>query len=63
MAPSGVDSLAARLRIPPQEVKRRMKVAARIRPRRHTDRADIAARVAAWPPALDAGTMARTICG
>jgi Domain of unknown function (DUF222) len=34
MAPVLVNSLAARLRIPPREVKRRMKVAARIRPRR-----------------------------
>ena len=29
-----IDSLWARLRIPPKEIKRRMKVAARIRPRR-----------------------------
>ena len=34
MAPVLVNSLAARLRIPPREVKRRMKVAGRIRPRR-----------------------------
>ncbi len=32
--PALVNSLAARLRIPPNEVKRRMKVAARLRPRR-----------------------------
>jgi hypothetical protein len=34
MAAVVVNSLAARLRIPPREVKRRMKVAARVRPRR-----------------------------
>jgi len=34
MAPVLVNSLAARLRIPPREVKRRMRTAARIRPRR-----------------------------
>src|ERR1700754_1099568 len=34
MVPALVNSLAATLRIPPREVKRRMKVAARIRPRR-----------------------------
>jgi hypothetical protein len=34
MAPVLVNSLAARLRIPPREVKRRMKLAGRIRPRR-----------------------------
>ena len=33
-APALVNNLAARLRIPPAEVKRRMKIAARIRPRR-----------------------------
>ena len=34
MAPVLLNSLAARLRIPPREVKRRMKMAGRIRPRR-----------------------------
>jgi hypothetical protein len=34
MAPAVVNSLAARLRIPPAEVKRRMKFAARLQPRR-----------------------------
>lgn len=34
MVPTVVNSLAARLRIPPREVKRRMKVAARLSPRR-----------------------------
>ena len=34
MVPAVVNSLAGRLRIAPREVKRRMKVAARIRPRR-----------------------------
>jgi hypothetical protein len=34
MAPVLVNSVAARLRIPPREVKRRMKMAGRIRPRR-----------------------------
>src|SRR5262245_32647801 len=34
MVPAVVNSVAARLRIPPTEVKRRMKVAARLRPRR-----------------------------
>src|ERR1044072_208453 len=34
MAPVLVNSMAARLRIPPREVKRRMKGAGRIRPRR-----------------------------
>jgi hypothetical protein len=34
MVPALVNSLAARLRIPPREVKRRMKTARRLRPRR-----------------------------
>jgi hypothetical protein len=34
MAPALVNNLAARLRIPPREVKRRMETAARLRPRR-----------------------------
>jgi hypothetical protein len=34
MAPVLADKLWARLRIPPREIKRRMKMAARIRPRR-----------------------------
>jgi Domain of unknown function (DUF222) len=34
MVPALVNSLAAKLRIPPREVKRRMRVAGRIRPRR-----------------------------
>ncbi|MDT5281731.1 MAG: hypothetical protein QOJ20_2926, partial [Mycobacterium sp.] len=34
MAPVLVNSLAARLRVPPKEIKRRMKLAGRIRPRR-----------------------------
>ena len=34
MVPAMANSLAVRLRIPPREVKRRMKVAGRIRPRR-----------------------------
>lgn len=34
MAPTAVDQLWARLRVPPNEIKRRMKVAARLHPRR-----------------------------
>ncbi len=34
MVPVLADKLCARLRVPPREIKRRMKVAARIRPRR-----------------------------
>ena len=59
-----IDSLWARLRIPPKEIKRRMKVAARIRPRRQLVGPPLATAAAtgrrsAWSP----GRSVRIICG
>ena len=47
MAPVLVNSLAARLRVPPKEIKRRMKLAGRIRPRRQLAGTPLAPRAAA----------------
>ncbi len=66
MAPVLVNSLAARLRIPPREVKRRMKVAARIRPRRQLCGPVLRARAGTVAQAVEAGTIGedhlRVIC-
>src|SRR6476660_5591448 len=57
MAPVLVNSLAARLRIPPREVKRRMKVAARIRPRRQLDGTELRPELPVLADALQAGAI------
>ena len=66
MAPVLVNSLAARLRIAPKEIKRRMKVAARIRPRRQLAGPPLAARAAHVAAAVEAGRIGedhlRVIC-
>jgi hypothetical protein len=66
MAPVLVNSLAARLRIPPREVKRRMKVAGRIRPRRQLCGPPLAPKLPHVAAAVEAGTLGedhlRVIC-
>ena len=66
MAPIVVNSLAARLRIPPSEVKRRMRVAARIQPRRQLTGPALAPELRLVAAALEAGTIGedhlRVIC-
>ena len=66
MAPIVVNSLAARLRIAPSEVKRRMKVAARIRPRRQLTGPALAPELPLVAAAVEAGTIGedhlRVIC-
>ena len=57
MAPVLVNSLAARLRMPPREVKRRMKVAARIRPRRQLCGPPLAPELPHVAAAVEAGTI------
>jgi hypothetical protein len=57
MAPVLVNSLAARLRIPPREVKRRMKVAARIRPRRQLSGQPLPPELPEVAQAVGAGTI------
>ena len=57
MAPVLVNSLAARLRIPPREVKRRMKVAARIRPRRQLCGPPLVPELELVAAAVEAGTI------
>jgi hypothetical protein len=57
MAPVLVNSLAARLRIPPREVKRRMKVAARIRPRRQLCGPVLQAELELVAQAVEAGAI------
>lgn len=57
MAPALVNSLAARLRIPPREVKRRMKVAARIRPRRQLCGPPLAPELELVAQAVEAGAI------
>jgi hypothetical protein len=61
MVPAVVNSLAGRLRIAPREVKRRMKVAARIRPR--TERPAAATATAPCGRRVQAGRIGRIICG
>ena len=57
MVPTVVNSLAARLRIPPREVKRRMKTAARIRPRRQLQGAALPPELPAVGDAVAAGAI------
>ncbi len=66
MAPVLVNSLAARLRIAPKEIKRRMKVAARIRPRRQLAGPPLAPELPLVAAAVEAGRIGedhlRVIC-
>jgi hypothetical protein len=66
MAPMVVNSLAARLRIAPSEAKRRMRVAARIQPRRQLTGPELAPELPLVAAALEAGTIGedhlRVIC-
>jgi len=66
MAPVLVNSLAARLRIPPREVKRRMKVAGRLRPRRPLTGPPLPPELPLVAAAVEAGAIGedhlRTIC-
>jgi hypothetical protein len=57
MAPVLVNSVAARLRIPPREIKRRMKTAARIRPRRQLCGPPLAPELDLVAHAVEAGTI------
>jgi hypothetical protein len=57
MVPALVNSVAARLRIPPREVKRRMKVAGRIRPRRQLCGPDLPPELERVAQAVEAGTI------
>src|SRR6478609_1867895 len=65
-APMVVNSLAARLRIAPSEAKRRMRVAARIQPRRQLTGPALAPELPLVAAALEAGTIGedhlRVIC-
>jgi hypothetical protein len=56
-APVLVNSLAARLRIPPKEIKRRMKVAGRIRPRRQLIGPPLAPELERVAQAVEAGAI------
>jgi hypothetical protein len=66
MAPVVINSLAARLRVPPKEVKRRMKVAARLRPRRQLTGPPLPPELSLVATAVEAGAIGedhlRTIC-
>ena len=57
MVPTVVNRLAARLRIPPAEVKRRMKTAARVLPRRALSGPPVAPELAQVAEALEAGVI------
>jgi hypothetical protein len=57
MAPVLVNSLAARLRIPPREVKRRLKLAGRIRPRRQLAGPPLAPELPEVAQAVEAGAI------
>ena len=65
-APALVNSLAARLRIPPKKIKRRMKVAGRIRPRRQLSGPALPPELPLVAEAVEAGTIGedhlRVIC-
>ena len=63
MAPVLVNSLAARLRVPPKEIKRRMKVAARIRPRRQLPAHHWPPSCPMWPQRWRPAGSVRIICG
>jgi hypothetical protein len=64
--PALVDSLWARLRIPPKEIKRRMKLAGRIRPRRQLTGPPLPPELPVVAQAVEAGTIGedhlRAIC-
>jgi hypothetical protein len=66
MAPVVINSLAARVRVPPKEVKRRMRVAARLRPRRQLTGPPLPPELPLVATAVEAGAMGedhlRTIC-
>jgi Domain of unknown function (DUF222) len=66
MAPALVNSLAARLRVPPNEVKRRMKTAARLRPRRQLTGPPLPPALPLVAAAVEAGAIGedhlRVIC-
>jgi len=66
MVPVLADKLCARLRIPPNEIKRRMKVAARIRPRRQLTGPPLAPELELVAAAVGAGAIGedhlRVIC-
>jgi Domain of unknown function (DUF222) len=66
MAPVLVNSLAARLRVPPNEVKRRMKMAARLRPRRQLTGPPLPPELPLVAAAIEAGAIGedhlRAIC-
>lgn len=57
MVPVLADKLWARLRIPPREIKRRMKMAARIRPRRQLSGPPLAPELPRVAAAVEAGTI------
>lgn len=57
MVPVLADTLWARLRIPPKEIKRRMKMAARIRPRRQLSGPPLEAELHQVAQAVEAGTI------
>ena len=57
MAPTVVDRLWARLRVPPNEIKRRMKLAARLRPRRQISGPPLPAELAQVATAVSDGTI------
>ncbi|KUH94332.1 13E12 repeat family protein [Mycobacterium sp. IS-3022] len=57
MAPTVVDRLWARLRVPPNEIKRRMKVAARLRPRRQISGPPMPAELAQVATAVSDGAI------
>src|SRR5258705_648249 len=59
MAPVLVNSLAGRLRIPPREVKRRMKMAGRIRPRRQLSGPVLQPELELVAQAVEAGPIAQ----
>ena len=63
MAPVLVNSLAARLRIAPKEINRRMKVAGHIRPRRQLAGPPLAPELPHVAAAVEAGGSVRIICG
>jgi len=63
MVPAVVNRVAARLRIAPREVKRRMKVAARLRPRRQVSGPPLDPEVPHVAAAVAAGRSVRIICG
>jgi hypothetical protein len=66
MVPAVAATLSARLRVPPREIKRRMKIAARLRPRRQLTGPPLAPELAHLAHAVQAGVIGedhlRVIC-